>query len=62
MAKNLYDQIHDRLVAEGRVHTFTDEENLKLMDELSEGMPDFLQEQRVKQSQSELELKKIILI
>ena len=59
--KSPYDEMMEQLHAEGRIHTFSEEENIQVQKELSEGMEDFLMEQKFNEKKSELELAGIIL-
>lgn len=60
--ESLYEKIITELGNKGKIRTFTEEENIKAMEELnSEDLDDYLREQRTKQTESELELKTIFL-
>lgn len=60
--KSLYDRIVEELQAEQKIRVFTEEQNIKTMEELNGGdMEDFLFDQKNKEKESELELAGIIL-
>ena len=59
--KSLYEQIMDRLQADSKIRVYTEDENIQVMEELNEGMEDFLYDQKVKEKEAELELAGIIL-
>ena len=54
-----YKEELNRLASEGTIKIYTDEENLKIIQELNSGLEDFLLQQRTAQIASELELKTI---
>jgi hypothetical protein len=45
----------------GPLLAFTDEENIQINQQLSEGLDDFLSKDRIRRFESELELKNIFL-
>ena len=59
--KSLYEKIMQELEAEHKVRVFTEEQNIQVMEELNEGMEDFLIHQKVNEKEAELELAGIIL-
>jgi len=56
-----YEKIMAEETAKGNVKTFTPEENERILLQLNEGMPDFLQENTVARTFSEKELANIVL-
>jgi len=59
-----YDVYMDELIRQidvGSLRAFTDEENLYMAQQMSEGMNEFLLAQRKREAESALELKTIIL-
>lgn len=59
--KSLYEEILEKLQAESKIRVYTEEENIQVMEELNEGMEEFLFDQKVKEKEAELELAGIIL-
>jgi hypothetical protein len=56
-----YKLMLEKLASEGKKVFFTDEQNLRIVEELNEGMEEFLYEQRIREKESEIELAGIIL-
>ena len=59
--QSLYEKIMQELRAEQKVRVFTEEQNIQVMEELNEGMEEFLIHQKVNEKEAELELAGIIL-
>jgi hypothetical protein len=60
--KSLYEKYLAELNAQGNIEVFTPEENMRILEELNQGMEDFSNDQKVKERHSELELASIVLI
>ena len=59
--KSTYERIMAEMKAEGKYHILSEETNIKIMQELSEGNDTFLLEERQRRIESERELKYINL-
>lgn len=59
--KSLYEKYLAELDEQGNIETLTSEQNMRILEELNEGMDDFTTDQKVKERNSELELAGIIL-
>lgn len=59
--KSTYERIMAEKKAEGKYHILSEETNIKIMQELSEGNDTFLLEERQRRIESERELKYINL-
>jgi hypothetical protein len=60
--KSLYEMYLAELNEQGNIEQFSPEENMRILEELNEGMEDFINDQKVKERCSELELAGIVLI
>lgn len=59
--KSKYEIELEKLARKSKRIVFTDEENIKIMEELNEGMPEFLRDQKRRDGEAALEFKTVIL-
>lgn len=60
-SKSRYEVMLEGVIAKSRKVSFTDEQNFRIIEELNEGMEDFLYEQKKTKKESERELTSIEL-
>jgi hypothetical protein len=60
--KSLYEILLDELEAQGKIREVSPDKNIQILQELNEGMEDFVSDQRIKERHSEIELASIVLM
>jgi hypothetical protein len=59
--KSQYELVMEQFEQEGKVFTYTEQDSLAIVEDINNGMEDFLHKQKISEKASELELSGIIL-